>query len=636
MSHKRFTFIHIAVFCLLLALCLSQASAKRSRKGGKGRRGNRPSDSENNRSEVAASRNNSSAVASPELDVAVSAEEEEVSRGSSRTAGRSRSQKTRPQKRGKKRKGRKGKRGRKRPQKKVMRDVMRKLFGFDHMIEGKGRLNSVIPIDPAVEDSGPIQPPEFMLELYQSYKEDSSMMHLKFGSHGNTVRSFFSVAGNIPSKPRGLGKPITIASVDPADASTPTSSTSTSRQMRVYAFNVTTIPKSESVVKAELRLDGQKSSLGDRNHGNRSQWVVYVGSYQIEPMEGREHKLIYRRVSNLVSLRQTTSTLWQDRELARAVKTSRQKGHVLIAKFFNEGDATLYRIARDATSSNSLDSPESPLPSVFVAADTERSKRDSGDNRNHPTPAQPRGVDIPASGTPVLVVYCNDSNTIASLPDSSDGESLLNSTMKMTSQSRSKRSSRRLENPDRPSSQPKNDLPDEVPKSSQVPGELDNMQTEPPGSEIMSTLKPSKQRKNKKARGKKRKKCRKSKKKKGKRKGCKPKKSHVELNSSSLACGRKPMLVDFEEIGWSSWIVAPHTFSAYYCAGTCTLANSKTTNPTNHAIIQINLMATNPEVPAPCCVPDKLEAISVLYLDANDIVVLKTFNDMVVNSCRCR
>ena len=41
-------------------------------------------------------------------------------------------------------------------------------------------------------------------------------------------------------------------------------------------------------------------------------------------------------------------------------------------------------------------------------------------------------------------------------------------------------------------------------------------------------------------------------------------------------------------------------------------------------------------MPAPCCVPTALSAISLLYVDDDDKVVLRNYRDMVVEACGCR
>ncbi len=60
--------------------------------------------------------------------------------------------------------------------------------------------------------------------------------------------------------------------------------------------------------------------------------------------------------------------------------------------------------------------------------------------------------------------------------------------------------------------------------------------------------------------------------------------------------------------------------------------------PSNHATIQslVHAIGLLPQVPAPCCVPDKLSSITLLYFDENKNVVLKNYPDMSVESCGCR
>ena len=60
-------------------------------------------------------------------------------------------------------------------------------------------------------------------------------------------------------------------------------------------------------------------------------------------------------------------------------------------------------------------------------------------------------------------------------------------------------------------------------------------------------------------------------------------------------------------------------------------------NATNHAQVQSLLHSVDPRaVPAPCCVPTELSAISMLYIDDSEKVVLRNYQDMVVESCGCR
>ncbi|NP_001158394.1 anti dorsalizing morphogenetic protein precursor [Saccoglossus kowalevskii] len=102
-------------------------------------------------------------------------------------------------------------------------------------------------------------------------------------------------------------------------------------------------------------------------------------------------------------------------------------------------------------------------------------------------------------------------------------------------------------------------------------------------------------------------------------------------------CSKQKLYVDFEEIGWSGWIISPRGYNAYHCKGECPFPLGQTSKPTNHATVQsiVNALKLGDEVAMPCCVPDKLFSISLLYFDEDDNVVLKQYDDMVAASCGC-
>lgn len=102
------------------------------------------------------------------------------------------------------------------------------------------------------------------------------------------------------------------------------------------------------------------------------------------------------------------------------------------------------------------------------------------------------------------------------------------------------------------------------------------------------------------------------------------------------SCRRHSMVVEFKEVGWSEWIVAPGGYDAYYCSGECNIPLPHHINTTNHAIIQTMMNSVNPGVPKACCVPTSYSAMSMLYLDDSQKVVLKNYKEMVVTGCGCR
>uniref|UniRef100_A0A8D0G3T2 TGF-beta family profile domain-containing protein n=1 Tax=Sphenodon punctatus TaxID=8508 RepID=A0A8D0G3T2_SPHPU len=112
---------------------------------------------------------------------------------------------------------------------------------------------------------------------------------------------------------------------------------------------------------------------------------------------------------------------------------------------------------------------------------------------------------------------------------------------------------------------------------------------------------------------------------------------HARSPDKLQPCQRHPLSVDFEEIGWSGWIISPRGYNAYHCRGSCPFPLGENMRPTNHATVQsiINALKLSQDVSGPCCVPDKLFSINLLYFDDDENVVLKQYDDMVAGSCGC-
>uniref|UniRef100_A0A673Y9S9 Nodal-related 2 n=1 Tax=Salmo trutta TaxID=8032 RepID=A0A673Y9S9_SALTR len=100
-------------------------------------------------------------------------------------------------------------------------------------------------------------------------------------------------------------------------------------------------------------------------------------------------------------------------------------------------------------------------------------------------------------------------------------------------------------------------------------------------------------------------------------------------------CRRVDMHVDFNQIGWGSWIVFPKKYNAYRCEGICPSPLGEDLNPTNHAYMQSLLKHYHPErVPSVCCAPTKMSPLSMLYYE-NGEMLLRHHEDMVVDECGC-
>ncbi|GFQ69649.1 bone morphogenetic protein 7 [Trichonephila clavata] len=110
--------------------------------------------------------------------------------------------------------------------------------------------------------------------------------------------------------------------------------------------------------------------------------------------------------------------------------------------------------------------------------------------------------------------------------------------------------------------------------------------------------------------------------------------SHVTKNES---CARHDLYIDFERIGWAAWIISPKGYNAFQCKGNCYFPLGQNQRPTNHATVQsiAHELGLTQSVKLPCCVPDRLVAISLLYFDEYGNVILKQYDDMVAAGCGC-
>lgn len=105
-------------------------------------------------------------------------------------------------------------------------------------------------------------------------------------------------------------------------------------------------------------------------------------------------------------------------------------------------------------------------------------------------------------------------------------------------------------------------------------------------------------------------------------------------NHKSEKCKVMPMTVNFDEVGWSSWIIAPANFISNFCAGDCSFPLADHQNSTNHAIIQGIFHSVGRNIPRTCCAPVKLGKMAILF-QLDHSVQLKYYDDMIVESCGC-
>jgi len=99
-------------------------------------------------------------------------------------------------------------------------------------------------------------------------------------------------------------------------------------------------------------------------------------------------------------------------------------------------------------------------------------------------------------------------------------------------------------------------------------------------------------------------------------------------------CNKKSLSINFDDVGWTNWIIAPQSYFANFCSGDCTYPMNDVQNATNHAIIQSIFHSVGRVVPRSCCAPTKLGRMAILY-QLDGIVQMKVYEDMIVESCGC-
>uniref|UniRef100_A0A674MT09 Bone morphotic protein 10 n=1 Tax=Takifugu rubripes TaxID=31033 RepID=A0A674MT09_TAKRU len=111
----------------------------------------------------------------------------------------------------------------------------------------------------------------------------------------------------------------------------------------------------------------------------------------------------------------------------------------------------------------------------------------------------------------------------------------------------------------------------------------------------------------------------------------------VRRSARSEPCKRRPLFVDFKDIGWDTWIIQPLGYEAYECKGACNPPMTSEVSPTKHAIVQSLLSAKSPKrASRACCVPTKLEPISLLYHENGVVTFKHKYEGMWLAECGCR
>ncbi|GJQ88858.1 putative bone morphogenetic protein [Trypoxylus dichotomus] len=106
------------------------------------------------------------------------------------------------------------------------------------------------------------------------------------------------------------------------------------------------------------------------------------------------------------------------------------------------------------------------------------------------------------------------------------------------------------------------------------------------------------------------------------------------LPTNPTGCNKHVWYISFQELGWNNFILAPYGFMAFRCKGSCF---TPIISPfTNHALLKFMYQGTYSYLRKPCCVPDTMKPLTIMYIDNNQNVAIKVYEDMIVDGCGCR
>uniref|UniRef100_A0A672FSN9 Inhibin subunit beta Ab n=1 Tax=Salarias fasciatus TaxID=181472 RepID=A0A672FSN9_SALFA len=114
----------------------------------------------------------------------------------------------------------------------------------------------------------------------------------------------------------------------------------------------------------------------------------------------------------------------------------------------------------------------------------------------------------------------------------------------------------------------------------------------------------------------------------------------LECDGKIRICCKRQFYVNFKDIGWSDWIIAPSGYHANYCEGDCPnhMASLGSSSLSFHSTV-INHYRMRGYSPfqniKSCCVPTRLRAMSMLYYNEEQKIIKKDIQNMIVEECGC-
>ncbi|XP_058022676.1 growth/differentiation factor 9 [Ahaetulla prasina] len=102
-------------------------------------------------------------------------------------------------------------------------------------------------------------------------------------------------------------------------------------------------------------------------------------------------------------------------------------------------------------------------------------------------------------------------------------------------------------------------------------------------------------------------------------------------------CELHSFWMEFSQLNWDKWIIAPHRYNPHFCRGVCPRVVGHRYGSPVHAVIQ-NIMREklDSSVPELSCIPADYSPLSVLKVEADRSIVYQEYRNMIVKTCTCR
>ncbi|XP_068160544.1 inhibin subunit beta Aa [Antennarius striatus] len=122
--------------------------------------------------------------------------------------------------------------------------------------------------------------------------------------------------------------------------------------------------------------------------------------------------------------------------------------------------------------------------------------------------------------------------------------------------------------------------------------------------------------------------------------GRRRRKRGLECDGKVRVCCKRQFYVNFKDIGWNDWIIAPPGYHANYCEGECPSHVASITGSTlsfhSTVISHYRMRGYSPfQSLRSCCVPTRLRAMSMLYYNEEQKIIKKDIQNMIVEECGC-